>query len=69
MLFVMCEHCVNEVFVAVYPQFDGIDWLLQENVDRSREDVMCMWWKLVLEFIEVDGLISDLHLSLGGFVV
>ena len=69
MLFVVCKHCTNELFIAVYPQFDGIDWLLQENVDRSREDVMCMWWKLVLEFIEVDGLISDLHVSLGSFVV
>ena len=69
MVFVVCKHCTNELFIAVYPQFDGIDWLLQENVDRSREDVMCMWRELVLEFIEVDGLISDLHLMLGSFVV
>ena len=28
LLLVMCEHCADELFVAVYPQFDRIDWLL-----------------------------------------
>ena len=69
LLFVMCEHCANELFVAVYPQFDRINWLLQQDVDRGGEDMMCMWGELVLEFVEMYGLISDLHLSLGSFVV
>ena len=56
---------MDEFLIAINPQFDGIDWFLEEGLEGGGEYVVSGWWHMRLAFVEGGSFITELSVSLG----
>ena len=61
----MCEDVADEFLVAINPQFDGIDWFLEEGLEGCGEYVVSGWGHIRLAFVEGGSFITKLSVPLG----
>ena len=64
----MCEDVADEFLIAINPQFDGIDWFLEEGLEGCGEYVVSGWGHVRLAFVEGGSFITELSFALGGRV-
>ena len=61
----MCEDVADEFLVAINPQFDGIDWFLEEGLEGSGEYVGSGWGHVRLAFVEGCSFVTELGFARG----
>ena len=54
----MCEDVADEFLIAINPQFDGIDWFLEEGLEGGGEYVVSGWGHIRLAFVEGGSFIT-----------
>jgi len=59
------DDVADEFLIAINPQFDGVDWFLEEGREGCGEDVVSGWWHVGLAFVEVGSFITELGVALG----
>ena len=57
---------MDEFLIAINPQFDGIDWFLEEGLEGCGEYVVSGWGHVRLAFVEGGSFITELSFSWGG---
>ena len=61
----MCEDVADEFLVAINPQFDGIDWFLEEGLEGCGEYVVSGWGHVRLVLVEGGSFITELSFPWG----
>ena len=61
----MCEDVADEFLIAINPQFDGIDWFLEEGLEGCGEYVVSGGGHVRLAFVEGGSFITELSFPWG----